>query len=88
MNSVLRQFLKSVCVEHPAARVQTAQFFHEFGKSLPVADRPAWTRDRVVAELVQAGFTLGRDQKVSWIAGLALRGQWTARAGNLTFVRA
>jgi hypothetical protein len=89
MNTVLRQFLRAHCIESSAARTQVVDLLAAFRESLPAADRDAWTRDRVVSELIAANFTLGRDQKVSWVAGLALRGQWTARAGGeLHFERA
>ena len=83
MNAALRHFVNFYCVEHPAARMQLIDFVRAFKARQPARDRDSWTRGRVTQELVKAGFQIGTDAKVYWIACVALRGSWVERDGAM-----
>jgi hypothetical protein len=84
MAPALRQFLREHCAQHPAARTPLVEFVRAFQDRLSARDKDAWPRGRVIAELVQAGFKIGQcDDKRYWLAGVALRGQWTEQGGRL-----
>jgi hypothetical protein len=82
-DQALRSYIANHCTEHPAARMQLVEFVRQFKASQPAKTRDSWTRGRIVAELVRAGYVIGVDQKVAWIGGLSLRGAWVEKNGSM-----
>ena len=52
----------TTCPRSPAAVLAVRQFVQRFLAGLTPADRSAWTRTRVIAEMVGAGFAVGLDE--------------------------
>jgi hypothetical protein len=72
----LIQFVNVQCVQFPTARMPLIEFTRAFRESLPARFQDDWPHGRIVAELAEAGFRCGIDQKTYHVAGLALKGTW------------
>lgn len=89
MTETLRAYITRRYQQHPAATVPLKDFAVGFIDSLPAKERAAWTRGRLVAELVRAGYVVGTLERVQHVARLAPRGGvWTERNGRLELVNA
>jgi hypothetical protein len=81
MNPLLDRFVTS-CPRSPAASCNVRQFVAAFRAAIAPADRRAWSRTRVVAELSRAGYAIGADRHGrACIVGVGLA--LTVRDGRL-----
>jgi hypothetical protein len=82
MDQTLARFLRTHYAEHPAAVTPVKAIVDEFRASGVALED--WPRGRIVAELIEAGYTVGRVGRVAHVAGLAPRHiEWRAVGGRL-----
>lgn len=69
---MLDSFLAARTERYPSAVCPLKAFIREFRGTVPAADRPAWSRTRIVADLVARGLRVASDGRVTQIYGLGL----------------
>jgi hypothetical protein len=82
----LTRFLADHCARDVSARIKFIDFQGAFRAELPEAEREAWTRTRLTAELGRAGFCFGADKTgTMWVVGITLKDSapWTVANGRL-----
>lgn len=88
MSPALKAFLGGRYVRQPLAVSPVAAIVRDFRETLPAAERHEWTRQRLVSELLAAGYVCGVRDKVYHVAGIAPRGSWQEVQGKLELVHA
>jgi hypothetical protein len=78
----LESYIDQFCQRHPAAVMPVSRFIEAFHAHLDADLRPAWKRSRIVAWLVQHGYSVGTIDNVFHIGGVA-SGSWVSDGGRL-----
>ena len=72
------------CARTPAALVPVKLAWRAFNDSLPAGRRGAWSRDRFLGALIQAGLSVGQLEGRAVVVGLAVPGTgWRVEDGQV-----